>query len=89
MWELSSFHYYLPRRLVYPKCVVSNTFCVDSWFISLSNNQIEDLEGIEKLENLEFLNLSNNNIKNAENLKKLTKLQTLKLNGNPVDNSST
>ncbi|MHA2431345.1 MAG: leucine-rich repeat domain-containing protein [Promethearchaeota archaeon] len=53
----------------------------------LSNNQIKEMENIEKLKNLKFIDLSNNKIEKIDNLSELTNIKTLKLNGNPIAKS--
>lgn len=52
--------------------------------LNLSRNNISQIQGLEKLNELSKLNLDSNNISKIEGLEKLSKLYSLNLFGNKI-----
>lgn len=53
-------------------------------FLDLYNNQVENIVGLESLENLRVLLFGKNRLKKIEGIKSLTKLEVLDLHGNQI-----
>ena len=53
-------------------------------YLSLSDNQLTDVKGLEKLDQLEGLFLHNNQLTDVKGLEKLKQLTILFLNDNPA-----
>ena len=52
--------------------------------LSLNENHVKEIEGLENLKNLEMLDLSDNQIEEVKGLENLTKLENLDLRKNPI-----
>jgi len=54
------------------------------WYVDLSYNALNDLEGIDKLSNLRILSISNNSISSLSPLSQLSELRSLFMDNNDV-----
>ena len=53
--------------------------------LSISNNQIEDVDGLDRLKKLRILKLNKNRLKDVSKIKNLIKMEYLYLNENQID----